>query len=155
MKQKFLSIAIIFTSVLFVTYLAFQKRANLDHDEKSINPIAAKQSENEKSALPAKSRGLQVPEVVKKRFVIEEAIETTKSIEEFYHEYAGYEPLQLEHVILSSKQIIEKNNLIEKSNAGSLSEKEVLILATELHRQTALRQLIAEDEIQQLKKKFL
>jgi len=77
------------------------------------------------------------------------------SIEDSLQSYKGQSVESLKEKLKSSQKWLAQEGLIEKSNLGKLSANERKILIQEIRLQAALSHLITEENLKNLRKKYL
>jgi hypothetical protein len=82
-------------------------------------------------------------------------LQSQVSTERILREYSNYRDSELQNVLNKSEAKLRKNKLIEKANAGQLNEKEQLALSLELKKQSAVRILIVQRQIEKIEAEFL
>jgi len=159
-KGVFFSILVLFATAYFI-HSNLSKKSVVFSELKTAKEMEIKEVQIPNSSLNKGSlENITERESVRAEEVppsesFENLREQVPSLFELEREYRNHRPAELVSELKKSQESIEKLQLIEKANAGPLSDEEKKVLMFEMRRQAVITQLQLKQKVQLAKRKYL
>ncbi len=140
--------AILVSIVLFIAAAVYLEGG------KSVKSVTTQLSAStaHSSSAGAQPAVLEQPDPIKLN-VINQAMAKAQTLDSIEHSYVNVSQKVWKRHLGQSQVAV--GDLIEKSNRGTLTDKEAVTLVTEMRRQTVLVSLITRAKLEQIKRRYL